>query len=90
MAVTTAEAVAVIGVEKENVGSMPIDGSTVTNETVGRAAIVGNGANVAVGAKVGIGGAAVAGGDVGVLGMLRGAQAAKSAIPNKRNMNLQS
>lgn len=48
---------AVAGVENENVGSMPIDGSKVTNETVGRAAIVGNAANVAVGAIVDVAGA---------------------------------
>ena len=65
-------------------------GTGLPNENVGRRATVGNGSTVAVGAIAGIVGAAVAGGEVGVLGMVRGAQAAKSVIPNKRNMNLQS
>jgi len=72
---------------------MAIVGATGTglpNETVGSRPKVGNGATVAVGAIAGIVGAAVAGGEVGILGMLRGAQAAKSVIPNKCNMNLQS
>jgi len=56
------------------------------NGNVGSTSI--DGSTVAVGAKVGIVGAAVAGGEVEVLGMLWGAQAAKSVIPNKRNMNL--
>lgn len=77
------------GVTNENVGST--DGSIVaTNENVGRRATVDKGAAVAVGAMVDVAGTEVVGNEVGVLGMLWGAQAANSVNPNKRTMNLQS
>ena len=57
IAVTMAEGVAAIGVENENVGRAPEDGSTVaTNENVGYRAMVDSGAAVAVGAIVGVAG----------------------------------
>jgi len=80
--------VGVSGLTNENVGS--IDGFTVANETVGSTPMGSNGAAVDVGTQVGVAGIAVAGGGVGVLGMLWGAQAANSVNPNKRTMNLQS
>ena len=48
--------VAVAGVENENVGSALMDGSAVTNETVGRKEMVGSGAAVVVGAMVEVAG----------------------------------
>ena len=72
----------------KKVGSAPADGSTVTNETVGRAAIVGNGGNVALGAIVGIAGTWVAGWEIGVSGILPDAQPIKVAAQNRLDIKL--